>query len=117
MAFTEKKPREWVSVRKIDKTWRVGRHFSVRLSYRGSDGWMGRFGGGWDWKAGFQTSSPSAYGWAVLFSLLVAELTINWKTDAGIESAAKWEETRLKRLAAQQEEDARALLSTLPKEG
>jgi hypothetical protein len=44
----------------------------ISFSIRSSNGFMGRFGGGWNWKLGFQ-----AGGRSIVISLLIAELTIS----------------------------------------
>jgi hypothetical protein len=64
--------RPWASAYLVDKTWRIGR-VKINFSMRSTNGYMGRFGGGWDWKLGFQ-----AGGHCVIFSLLVADLRITW---------------------------------------
>jgi hypothetical protein len=62
----------WQSTRVVERQWCLGRLKTV-FTVRGSDGVMGRFGGGWNWKLGFQ-----AGGRTVIFSLLVAELRVSW---------------------------------------
>jgi hypothetical protein len=44
----------------------------ISFSIRSSKGFMGRFGGGWNWKLGFQAGGKS-----IVISLLIAELTIS----------------------------------------
>jgi len=44
---------------------------SIRFRWRSRKAFLGRFGGCWNWKVGVQWSSR-----LILFSLLVAELTI-----------------------------------------
>ncbi len=46
---------------------------SIKLSMRTKKRPLGRFGGGWNWKLGFQ-----AGGRTVIFSLLVLEVRIDW---------------------------------------
>ena len=53
----------------IDKTVHLF-GLSIRFQWRSSKMFMGRFGGGWNWKVGAQ------WGKTILFSLLVAELRI-----------------------------------------
>lgn len=61
----------WFSSQAFDLRGNVGK-FSVRLEMRRSDGMMGRFGGGWNWKLGIQIG-----GSTVIISLVVASLTIS----------------------------------------
>jgi hypothetical protein len=68
----------WRASTYINKRWQFGR-LNARLYWRRADGLMGRFGGGWDWKLGFQASTPSKYGWTIIFSLLVADFYVSWK--------------------------------------
>lgn len=63
-------PARWGSSSFVDWTVRVLR-FDVRLHWRRRDGVMGRFGGGWNWKCGFQLG-----GKTLIISLLVCELSI-----------------------------------------
>lgn len=65
--------RPWFSERVVDRRFEVGR-LSVRYSRRSSRGYMGRFGGGWNWKVGVQVGSTT-----VILSLLVAEVTFRIK--------------------------------------
>ena len=60
----------WASSTTIDYRWKWGR-LDFRFHKRGTDGVMGRFGGGWNWEVGFQ-----AGGKTIIFSLLVATLRI-----------------------------------------
>lgn len=60
----------WHTEYLIDRTVQLGR-VAVRLSWRSRKSAMGRFGGGWDWKLGFQVG-----GSTLLISLLVAELRV-----------------------------------------
>lgn len=60
----------WASKYNVRKSWEYGR-LAVAFSARSSDGWMGRFGGGWNWKLGVQIGGGTA-----LFSLLIAELSV-----------------------------------------
>jgi len=52
------------------------KHFIFSLSYRSKENLWGRFGGGWNWKLGFQ-----AGGSTVIISLLVCEIRICIKKD------------------------------------
>lgn len=61
---------QWASTPEICESWQLG-SWIVTLSKRATDGLMGRFGGGWNWKLGFQ-----AGGNTVIISLLIAELRI-----------------------------------------
>ena len=71
----------WIKVAKaFGPQWKSERHgFSkrlgsmvIRFSYRSSNSIMGRFGGGWNWKLGFQCG-----GSTVLVSLLIVEIIIS----------------------------------------
>jgi len=58
-----------------EKEWKCSfGKYEVYYSRRSRNGIMGRFGGGWNWKLGFQAS-----GKTLLLSLLVSELTITRK--------------------------------------
>ena len=61
----------WASSYKINRRWTIGR-ICVAFSARSSDGFMGRFGGGWNWKLGAQIGGTTA-----IFSLLIADLSIS----------------------------------------
>jgi hypothetical protein len=63
----------WGSTYIIDRKLTVGRWY-LGISWRRSDGCMGRFGGGWNWKLGFQAGGSS-----VILSLLVLEVRIGRK--------------------------------------
>ena len=52
----------------VDKRFRVGR-LKVRFHLRSAKSYMGRFGGGWNWKIGVQWEKTT-----VIISMLVAEL-------------------------------------------
>jgi len=67
----------WRSSHYFDKRWQWSR-IKIRFDMRRNDGFMGRFGGGWDWKLGIQASTPNKYGWTVIISLLVASLSIDY---------------------------------------
>lgn len=57
--------------KEIDKTWTIGR-VRVRFNWRSASNLWGRFGGGWNWKFGFQIG-----GRTVIFNLLVCSVTIS----------------------------------------
>lgn len=65
------KPRPWFSDYNIREQWSIGR-VDVRFSSRSSNGFMGRFGGGWNWKLGVQIG-----GNTMLIGLLIAELCVS----------------------------------------
>ena len=62
--------RPWGSPYLIDKTCRIGR-VKINFNMRSAEGYMGRFGGGWNWKLGVMVG-----GRTVIVSLLVADLRI-----------------------------------------
>lgn len=51
--------------KKINTPW-----FQLQFSIRSKNNFMGRFGGGWNWKLGFQIG-----GKTIIISLLIAELS------------------------------------------
>lgn len=57
----------------IKKVWRIGR-LKIGFYWRTSDGLWGRFGGGWNWKLGFQAGCGT-----VIIALLVAELILSFE--------------------------------------
>lgn len=59
----------WGSDYIFKKRWQI-RRLVIRADMRGTDGLMGRFGGGWNWKLGFQ-----AGGSTIIISLLVMNIT------------------------------------------
>lgn len=61
---------------RFEKRLQIGR-IKIKFSCLGRDAFMGRFGGGWQWKVGFQ-----AGGRCLLISLLVAELRLEYEGDA-----------------------------------
>jgi len=63
---------KWSSTTIAD--YRLGRSdtWSFRFHWRRSDGFMGRFGGGWNWKIGLQMGSSS-----LIISLLIFSITIS----------------------------------------
>jgi hypothetical protein len=56
----------------IDKTVQYGR-FKAGITWRSSKSIWGRFGGGWQWKLGFQASRT-----IIIISLLVMEIRLSW---------------------------------------
>ena len=74
---TEKEKIElgWFSKYIANKKICIGK-IEMCFQIRSSQGVMGRFGGGWNWKLGFQ-----AGGRTIIISLLVAELTIRIKKE------------------------------------
>lgn len=65
--------KSWFSPSQKKWTRTIGK-YEIRYSRRSADGLMGRFGGGWNWKLGFQASDRT-----ILFSLLISELTVTRK--------------------------------------
>ena len=68
--------KDWLSgkdPRYIIKSQNKSTKLKIRFEMRSKDNFMGRFGGGWQWKLGFQASKTS-----IIISLLVAELSISW---------------------------------------
>jgi hypothetical protein len=63
--------KSWLSTYSFRKRAYIGR-LLVEVSMRRADGFMGRFGGGWNWKFGFQIG-----GRTIIFSLLVADLRLS----------------------------------------
>lgn len=64
---------KWASSTFIDwkcELWRFG----FRIYWRRKDGFMGRFGGGWNWKLGIQ-----AGGSTVIFNLLVFDVSLMYQ--------------------------------------
>ena len=59
--------------KEINKYIRIGA-LSVVFRFRSKKNFMGRFGGGWNWKLGFQ-----AGGRAIIFSLLICSLTFKFE--------------------------------------
>lgn len=57
--------------RRIDKRFTVGNR-EIRVQKRARKDWMGRFGGGWQWKIGAQWTTSRD----VIVSLLVLEVRI-----------------------------------------
>ena len=66
---------KWFSDYKINKDFTY-KNLHGNFSMRSKDGFMGRFGGGWNWKLGFQVG-----GNTIIISLLVAELRFYWRKD------------------------------------
>lgn len=58
----------WHSPYIFDKRYQIGR-LRISAKMRSSNGLMGRFGGGWQWKLGLQLGSST-----LIVSLLVMEL-------------------------------------------
>lgn len=63
----------------LGKTWLSGYIINwqskyVSVKWRRNDGWMGRFGGGWNWKLGIQVGGATA-----IISLVVLEVRISRK--------------------------------------
>jgi hypothetical protein len=57
----------------IRERFNIGR-LEVDFSWRSKKNLWGRFGGGWNWKLGFQSSGRN-----IIFSLLVCELSFYFK--------------------------------------
>jgi hypothetical protein len=58
---------------KFERSFKIGK-LTVRFSWRSKKNSWGRFGGGWNWKAGF-----SAGGSTVYFHLLIADLMVSYR--------------------------------------
>ena len=56
----------------ITRTWTLGR-LKIKYEHQSSNHYMGRFGGGWQWKVGFQGAERD---W--IFFLLVASVWVRW---------------------------------------
>ena len=56
---------------RINKTAKLGK-LCINFSYRNKYNFLGRFGGGWNWKLGIQIG-----GNTILLSLLICEVTIS----------------------------------------
>lgn len=72
MANTVKDIPNWFSSYAFSKHWQIGK-LKINPSMRRADGYMGRFGGGWNWKLGFMSS-----GSTIIFSLLIMSIRISW---------------------------------------
>ncbi len=57
----------------IIKKMRIGA-LSITFKFKSKDNFMGRFGGGWNWKLGFQ-----AGGKTIIFNLLICSLIFNFE--------------------------------------
>lgn len=68
-------PMRWHASTVLDKRWHLGR-FRLRIHWRRSDGLMGRFGGGWNWRLGVQVG-----GTTVLFALVVLTVSIAYREE------------------------------------
>jgi hypothetical protein len=54
---------------------------TVRPCTKPSNSYMGRFGGGWQWKLGFQCGNfTREYGFEAIVSLLVFEYRVTYRT-------------------------------------
>lgn len=60
----------WFSEPVFEKRFEIGK-WKIKASMRSKNGWMGRFGGGWQVKFGFQLGSST-----LLISLFVMEIAI-----------------------------------------
>lgn len=78
--------RPWGSPYLIKKKWTFGR-VTVGFDARSTEGFMGRFGGGWNWKLGFQASTIPRPSGTVIISLLIADLRVDWSKPTAKESA------------------------------
>lgn len=65
----------WASNKK-EISFKLGR-LKIRASYRSSKSFMGRFGGGWNWKLAIQIG-----GTVIYLALILVEITISWGRDA-----------------------------------
>lgn len=63
----------WFSSTAFNKKIKI-RRLELTFSMQRSDGFMGRFGGGWNWKIGFQ-----AGGRTVIISLLIMDIRIYFR--------------------------------------
>lgn len=72
---------KWFSDYTVNKTWLIGR-VEITFSIREAKSFMGRFGGGWNWKLGIQVGGSTA-----LISLLIAELTLSIKKGESCKSS------------------------------
>lgn len=53
---------------------------TVTYSRRSKDAYMGRFGGGWQWEAGFQAGNLTRRRGTIIVNLLVSSVRIAWRT-------------------------------------
>ena len=58
-----------IKTKGINKTWEL-RRLTIRFRWDRKSNLWGRFGGGWNWKLGFQ-----AGGRCIIFSLVIFEIT------------------------------------------
>jgi len=71
IATKEKFKKRWFSTKAINKTWRLSL-IKIRFQWRRADGFMGRFGGGWNWAVGMRLG-----GNTILVDLLLCTLTVS----------------------------------------
>jgi hypothetical protein len=68
--------KDWLSGKDpqyVIKLKNKSKKLQISFEMRSKNNFMGRFGGGWQWKLGFQACKTS-----IIISLLVAELSISW---------------------------------------
>lgn len=70
-------PKPWASTYLFNVRRAFGR-LTVGASMRRTDGWMGRFGGGWNWKLGVALGSST-----LLIDLLVLTVTFSLEAPRG----------------------------------
>lgn len=76
MKINEKSIKDWLSGKDLSyiiKLKNKSNKFKFEFLMRSSKNFMGRFGGGWQWKLGIQASDST-----IIVSLLIAELRISW---------------------------------------
>jgi hypothetical protein len=62
----------------IIKMWWLGRHVRFDFIWKSSSEYLGRFGGGWQWKLGFQaTNITRDYGWNLNVNLLICYVQLH----------------------------------------
>ncbi len=59
-------------IQEINRSWHIGKT-KITFRWRSKDNLWGRFGGGWNWKLGFQ-----AGGKTLILDILIASLRIEY---------------------------------------
>lgn len=65
--------REAAQKQRITYEWKPFGHLKISFLWQSSKCLWGRFGGGWQWKVGFQASRT-----CIIFNLLICSVRVSW---------------------------------------
>lgn len=98
--------KRWTSEYIFNKTIINTKHLVVNVNMRRSNSFMGRFGGGWQYKFGFQTGNWYQGRNTIIIELFVMSVRINLRTSKGYAAQMRYDKEREERIAAKAQLEA-----------